>query len=395
VNEQPEAFVTPPRGQPGAFAKSWRDLRRNPLPLFAWLLFLLLLFAALRNLLPLGQQSAEYSPELFLRQIIFGLAQGSIYAMLALGYTMVYSVLSILHFAHGEVFMTGAYAGFFVLSATVRLGLLTTSPFLSVLLTMLVGMLASVVVALLLERFVYRPVRDTSPVVALVVAVGASVVLQQGFIRLFGESARRYPTVNLYAFPQLFPAYGCDASGSVCRGIDLLDGRYDVSILGFNLRLLPIHAVVFVAALAFMLALWFYVARTDAGRALRAVAEDRSVAVLMGVDANRVIVRVFALGGLLAGAAGVLYAFYNHQVSPFVGFSPGIKGLTAAALGGLGNVPGAMFGGLLLGIIEAVAPSLLGLSAQLKDVIIFGILVLVLLFRPGGVLGENIAEKRA
>lgn len=394
MTEQPEAIAPSSHGQPGAFVRSWRDFRRNPLPLFGWLLFILLLFAALRNLLPLGQQTAEYSPEQFLRQIIFGLAQGSIYAMLALGYTMVYSVLSILHFAHGEVFMTGAYAGYFVLNAAARMGALATNPLLSVLFTLAAGMVASVIAALLLERFVYRPVRDTPPVVSLIVAVGASLVLQQGFIRLFGEAARRYPTVNLYAFPYLFPSFGCDASGTLCRGIDLLDGRYDVSFLGFNLRLLPIHAVVFAAALAFMLALWFYVSRTSAGRAMRAVAEDRSVAILMGVDANRVIVRVFALGGLLAGAAGVLYAFYNHQVSPLIGFSPGIKGLTAAALGGLGNVPGAMLGGLLLGIVESVAPSLLGLSAQLKDVIIFGILVLVLLFRPGGVLGESVAEKR-
>ncbi|MBE0688794.1 MAG: branched-chain amino acid ABC transporter permease, partial [Anaerolineae bacterium] len=336
MNDQHEAPTTTTRRQPAVFARIWQAFRRNPLPIVGWLLFLLLLFAALRNLLPLGQQPAEYSPEQFLRQIIFGLAQGSIYAMLALGYTMVYSVLSIVHFAHGEVFMTGAYAGFFALSAAARVGLLESNPLLSVLLTMAAGMGAAVAVALLLERFAYRPIRESPSVVSLIVAVGASLVLQQGFVRLFGAAARRYPTVNLYAFPRLFPTYGCNATGSLCRGIDLIDGRYDISILGFNLRLLPIHAVVFVAALGFMLALWFYVARTGAGRALRSVAEDRSVAVLMGVDANRAIVGVFALGGLLAGAAGVLYAFYNHQVSPFIGFLPGIKGLTAAALGGMG-----------------------------------------------------------
>ncbi len=394
MNDQPEAPVTSRQMEVDLLSRAWKEFVRNPLPVIAWLIFLVLIFLMLRNLLPQGQQPASYSPEQFLRQLLFGLAQGSIYAMLALGYTMVYSVLSIIHFAHGEVFMAGAYAGFFALSATAQSGLLASDPFLSVLLTLTSGIGVAILLALLMERFVYRPVRESPPVVSLIVAVGTSLVVQQAFARLFGATARRYPTVNLLAFPWLFPNFGCDSTGVDCRGIDLISGRYDVSFLGFNLRLLPIHAVVFAAALIFMLILWFYVARTSAGRALRAVAEDRAVAVLMGVDANRAIVRIFALGGVLAGAAGVLYAFYNHQVSPFVGFLPGVKGLTAAMLGGIGSVPGAVLGGLLLGIVEAIVPSVLGMSAQLKDVLVFGILVLVLLFRPGGFFREITAEKR-
>ena len=147
-------------------------------------------------------------------------------------------------------------------------------------------------------------------------------------------------------------------------------------------------------AFLFMAALWFIVQRTKTGKAMRAVAEDKATAALMGINVDRVIVTTFVLGAALAGAGGVLFALYNQQVSPFIGFVPGIKAFTAAVVGGIGNIPGAMFGGLFLGVIETIAPALLGLSQQLKDVIAFGMLVLVLIFRPTGIFGEVLSELR-
>jgi branched-chain amino acid transport system permease protein len=309
----------------------------------------------------------------------------------------VYGILSMINFAHGEVFMAGAYMGFFAITAAQETGLLESSPLLALLITLAVGMLASVVIALLLERIAYRPLHYAPRLVPLITAIGASIALQQIFLRLFGASTRRYPDVNFYVLPGLCPSLGeqgLDANG-VCRGIDLISGRYDAIVFGLELRILPIHFVVFFLALALMTALWLCVHRTKTGKAMRAVAEDKNTAALMGVNVDRVIMTTFVLGALLAGAGGVLFALYNQQVSPFIGFIPGIKAFTAAVLGGIGNIPGAMFGGLFLGVVETVAPSMLGMSSQLKDVIAFGLLVMALIFRPQGILGEVLASKRA
>lgn len=365
---------------------------RNPLRLVGVLFILILVFAAVSNI-----AAGEYRADQFVRQLIFGLAQGSIYALIALGYTLVYGILLMINFAHGEVFMSGAYIGFFVITAFQQSGFLLTNTGLAILLTIFTGVLASVTVAVLLERIAYRPLRNAPRLVPLITAIGASITLQQLFLRLFGASTRRYPDVKFYILPQIFNNLECSDSGGtqVCKGLDLIGGRYDVTVFGMNLRILPIHFVVFFAALAFMAALWFFIQRTNTGKAMRAVAEDKNTAALMGVNVDRVIVTTFVLGAALAGAGGVLFALYNQQVSPFIGFIPGIKAFTAAVLGGIGNIPGAMFGGLFLGIIESVAPSLLGLSSQLKDVIAFGMLVLILIFRPSGIFGEVLSEKKA
>jgi branched-chain amino acid transport system permease protein len=364
---------------------------RNPLRLIALVFLLYLLGVALTRIL-----GGDYRPDQFARQLIFGLAQGSIYALIALGYTLVYGILLMINFAHGEVFMSGAYIGFFVITALDSIGLLRSQTLLALLITIFSGVVASVTVALLLERVAYRPLRNAPRLVPLITAIGASILLQQLFLRLFGVSTRRYPDVNLYVFPQLFPDLGCsEVDGQqVCRGIDLIAGRYDVVVFGLELRILPIHFLVFFLALTLMAALWFIVQRTRVGKAMRAVAEDKKTAALMGINVDRVIVITFVLGAALAGAGGVLFALYNQQVSPFIGFIPGIKAFTAAVLGGIGNIPGAMFGGLFLGVVESVAPSMLGLSQQLKDVIAFGMLVLILIFRPTGILGEVLAQKK-
>jgi branched-chain amino acid transport system permease protein len=365
---------------------------RNPLRLFGIVFIVFLLAVAYSNV-----QNGGYNAERFARNLVFGLAQGSIYALIALGYTLVYGILLMINFAHGEVFMAGAYIGFFAITAMQNSGLLESQPLLALLITLAVGVIASVVVAVALERIAYRPLRNAPRLVPLITAIGASISLQQLFLRLFGASTRRYPDVHFYVLPNLFPNQECTTGAdgaAVCKGIDLIGGRYDVTVFGLQLRILPIHFLVFFLAIVFMSLLWFYVQRTKTGKAMRAVAEDKSTAALMGINVDRVIVTTFVLGAALAGAGGVLYALYNQQVSPFIGFIPGLKAFTAAVLGGIGNIPGAMFGGLFLGVIESVAPSLLGLSQQLKDVIAFGMLVLVLIFRPTGIFGEVLASKR-
>jgi branched-chain amino acid transport system permease protein len=365
---------------------------RNPLRFFGLIFIAILILIAFRNI-----STGEYEADQFARQFIFGLAQGSIYALIALGYTLVYGILLMINFAHGEVFMTGAYIGFFVITAFENSGLLLTNTGLALLITILSGVLASVTVAVVLERIAYRPLRNAPRLVPLITAIGASIALQQLFLRLFGASTRRYPDVHFYVFPQLFPQLECEqvSGAQVCKGMDLVGGRYDVTVFGLELRILPIHFVVFFLALFLMAALWFYIQRTTNGKAMRAVAEDKKTAALMGINVDRVIVTTFVLGAAMAGAGGVLFALYNQQVSPFIGFIPGIKAFTAAVLGGIGNIPGAMFGGLFLGVVESVAPSMLGMSNQLKDVIAFGMLVLVLIFRPTGIFGEVLSEKKA
>jgi branched-chain amino acid transport system permease protein len=382
-----------PRARPPArTGRTLPGFLRNPLRLIGGLILLFLAWVALGNI-----AAGDYTAGQFARNLVFGLAQGSIYALIALGYTLVYGVLLMINFAHGEVFMAGAYIGFFAITFMSDLGLLESNALLAVLFTIFSGVAASIVVAVLLERIAYRPLRGAPRLVTLITAIGASIALQQLFMLLFGASVRRYPDVNLFAFPNLFPGMGCSIVDGVevCRGIDLISGRYDVVLFGLELRILSIHVVVFVTSLVLMAALWFFVQRTKSGRAMRSVAEDPNTAMLMGVNVDRVIVITFVLGAALAGVAGVLFAFYNQQVSPFIGFLPGLKAFTAAVIGGIGSIPGAMFGGLFLGVVETVMPGLLGLSSQLKDVFAFGLLVLVLVFRPSGFFGAGQSQRKA
>lgn len=302
-----------------------------------------------------------------------------------------------INFAHSEVFMSGAYIGFFAIHAMNQSGFLEQQTGPALLITILIGMTASITIAVLLERIAYRPLRGAPRLVPLITAIGASIALQQLFLRLFGSQTRVYPDVRFYVLPGIFNNLECrEIDGAeVCRGLDLIGGRYDVQVLGLNLQIRPIYFLVFFIAVVMMGALWYIVRRTKTGKAMRAVAEDKKTASLMGINVDRVIVTTFVLGAALAGAAGVLFALYNTQVQPFMGFTPGIKAFTAAVIGGIGNIPGAMFGGLFLGLTESIAPSLLGISRQLEDVIVFGLLVLVLIFRPTGIFGEVLSEKKA
>ncbi len=315
----------------------------------------------------------KYSAANWIDFVIFGLAQGSLYALIALGYTMVYGILRMINFAHGEVFMSGAFTSYFAAAALDQAGWLATSPVVSLLIILAVGAGTSTLVAVLLERIAYRPLRRAPRLVPLITAIGASLFLQYTFSGLYGPGVKTYPDV---------PA---------------LVGK--VNILG--IPILKTQAVVIVAAIVFMVCLYLFVQHTKTGQAMRAVAEDKDTAALMGIDVDAIIVRTFIIGGSLAGAAGVLFALLNKQVQFYMGFFPGLKAFTAAVLGGIGNIPGAMLGGLFLGVFESLGPSLfldgLGIPApnQLKDAIAFALLVFVLVFRPRGILGERLSEKKA
>jgi branched-chain amino acid transport system permease protein len=298
--------------------------------------------------------------------VIIGVAQGSLYSLIALGYTLVYGVLLMINFAHGDVFMFGAVTAFFVAEALAADGWLNANPALGLLIILAVSMLSSMVVAILLERIAYRPLRRAPRLVPLITAVGASLFISNSVRGIFGEQVKAYPR------------------------IEALEGP--ITIMGIPVQ--KTQALVILTAVILMAVLWYIVERTRTGRAMRAVSEDKDTAALMGINVDRVITTTFAIGGLLAGAAGILYALVFGQVSWIMGFLPGIKAFTAAVLGGIGNIIGAMLGGLSLGVLEQVGPNLLlggfGVPSpnQLRDVIAFSVLVLVLIFRPYGILGR-------
>jgi branched-chain amino acid transport system permease protein len=315
----------------------------------------------------------RYTPRHWFDFTVFGFAQGSIYALIAMGYTMVYGTLRMINFAHSEVFMSGPYTAYFVAAAFYSSGFLDRQPLVSLITLFLVSMATSTIIAILLERIAYRPLRTSPRLVPLITAIGASFFLQYTFRGLYGSGFQAYPTLKV------------------------LEGEWWLG--GF--RILKFQAVVILAATLLMAALYSFIQRTRIGKAIRAVSEDKEISSLMGIDIDRIIVITFIIGGMAAGAAGVLYALMFKQVHFFMGFIPGIKAFTAAVLGGIGNIPGAMLGGIFLGLVESVGPSLfldgLGIVApyQLKDAIAFIMLVLVLIFRPTGILGERLAVKKA
>ncbi len=305
-----------------------------------------------------------------------GLTQGSIYAMIALGYTMVYGILRMINFAHGEIFMAGSFGGYFAIVALAGAGMLSDNVIVSliaILIAILVAMAVSVTLAVGVERIAYRPLRNAPTLVPLISAIGASLFLQYSFRGFFGSGIYAYPT----------PAFLQQESP-----IPFLSMRW-------------VDVLVVIASLAMMTVLYLFVMRSKTGTAIRAVSEDKGTAALMGIDANRAIVLTFVIGAAMAGAAGVLYGLAFIQVTFAMGIFPGIKAFTAAVLGGIGNVPGALLGGLFLGLVEAIGPTLFltgfGVPAtnQLKDAVAFTMLVLILVFRPSGLLGERVTRKRA
>ncbi|HEX5578416.1 MAG TPA: branched-chain amino acid ABC transporter permease [Candidatus Limnocylindria bacterium] len=306
-------------------------------------------------------------PERWPGLLVNGLSTGAIYALIALGYTLVYGVLFMINFAHGEVFMSGVFTAYFAAVGLADSGILDSNPIVGLAIIFAVSMLTSMGVALLLERVAYRPLRRAPRLVPLITAIGASLFLQYTFRGLYGTGTKSYPT------------------------IDILTGTVTI----FGIEMLKTQLVVIVAAVLMMGGLYVFVQRTSTGRAMRAVSEDKDVAAMMGINVDRVIATTFAIGGILAGATGILYVFLFNVVSFSMGFLPGIKAFTAAVLGGIGNIVGAMLGGVFLGLLESIGPRLLlsGFDVpsvnQLRDVVAFTVLVLVLIFRPYGILGRK------
>ncbi len=320
-------------------------------------------FALLANILP--------------QVLIDGLILGFMYALIALGYTMVYGVLEFINFAHSEIFIVGAFVGVEILLSLKSAGILDGLPWLVVLLLLLVaGMAVSGALAVTVERVAYRPLRGAPRLIPLISAIGISFFLQD-LIRLVESIWRN-------AFNLVYPT------------IDVLNERFELTpTIDVSLKSL----VVIVAALLMLAGLHAVVNRTKIGTAIRAVAEDQTAASLMGINVNRMISLTFLIGGAMGGAAGVLFGIQYGLINPYTGFIPGLKAFTAAVLGGIGNIPGAMIGGLVLGLLEAFAASYLSLltggafGAEYKDIFAFSVLILILIFRPKGLLGEVVRER--
>lgn len=286
------------------------------------------------------------------QQLLNGLVTGSTYALIALGYTMVYGVLQLINFAHGEIYMAGAFAGL----------LLVTVVKLPFVLALVLAMIVAATVGVVVEFLAYRPLRRSSRLAVLISAIGMSIFLQNVGLWIFGPSTKSF----------LPP--------------------FHVSTFQFaGLRTNMLSLLTLGVALIMMIGLQYLVRNTKMGKAMRAVAQDRDTASLMGINVNKTIAFTFAIGSALAAAAGVMVGMLFNAVVPTMGVMPGLKGFVAAVLGGIGNIPGAMLGGIVLGMAETLGVTLL--SSQWRDAIAFGILILVLLYRPSGLLGSRVEEK--
>lgn len=291
----------------------------------------------------------------FLASLINGISLGSVYAIIALGYTMVYGIAKMLNFAHGDVIMVGAYAAFVMIS---QMGM-------PVALALPISMVVCTVLGLAVERFAYRPLRKAaSPLAVLITAIGVSYLLQNLALLIFGADTKSFSSVVTLSSLKLF------------------DGR--IVITGEMI----VNAVVCVVIMA---ALTLFVNKTKQGQAMRAVSEDKGAAQLMGINVNGTIALTFAIGAALAAIAGVLMCSSYPSLNPYTGAMPGIKAFVAAVFGGIGSIPGAFIGGLLLGVIEILGKTYI--SSQLGDAIVFSVLIIVLLIKPTGILGRNIQEK--
>ena len=287
-----------------------------------------------------------------IQTLISGLSLGSIYALIALGYTMVYGIAKMLNFAHGDIIMVGAYA---VITAVFTMGL---PPFIAILISIALCALLGIVI----EFLAYRPLRQAQPLAVLITAIGVSYLLQNLALLIYGSEQKAFPTI--VALPTVH-----------------IGGVY---IDGITLATLVVTAVI-------MVALSLFINKTRMGKAMRAVSEDKEAAELMGISVNRTITVTFAIGSALAGVAAIFYGAAYTYIRPTTGAMPGIKAFTAAVFGGIGSIPGAMIGGILLGVIEQLSKTYI--STLWADAIVFGVLVVVLVVKPTGLLGKKISEK--
>ena len=296
----------------------------------------------------------------FLQQLINGLAQGSIYALIALGYTMVYGVLRFINFAHSDIFMVGAFAGYYISKGTSKF--LSSGSVSAAIAVLLISMAACAALGILIERLAYKPLRERSKLTVLITAIGVSLLLEFTGQLVFGadpKSFRLLPSKNIHLF------------GSLTFNTNQL------VVLGLTLLLL--------------VALQIIVLKTKIGTAMRAVSFNHRAAALMGINIDVVISFTFGLGSALAAAAGILYAINYPSIDPLMGVMPGLKAFVAAVLGGIGSIPGAAIGGVLIGIVETLVSGYI--SSGYRDAIAFAILILILLFKPSGLLGKTAVEK--
>jgi len=287
-----------------------------------------------------------------IQQLINGISLGSIYALIALGYTMVYGIIKLINFAHGDIYMVGAYVAFFA----------TTVLKLSFFPALILSMAVAATVGVIIERLAYRPLRYAPRIAILITAIGVSLLLEYGGILLVSPQPR--------TFPAIFQA--------------------DVYTFG-NIVVNSQQILILAVSLALMVILTYVVHRTKIGKAMRAVSFDTDAARLMGIDVDRVISITFAIGSALAAAAGMLVGVYYNSIDPLMGIMPGLKAFVAAVLGGIGIIPGAMLGGIILGVIEALVSGFI--SSTFRDAAAFAILIIILLFKPSGLLGKNVREK--
>lgn len=290
----------------------------------------------------------------FLQQILNGVSLGSIYALLALGYTMVYGIINLINFAHGDVYMIGAYIGF-VATAFLGLGFIPA---------LILSMALSALLGVAIEKVAYKPLRNSSRIALLITAIGMSLLLEYVTMYIAGPDTRSFPAV-------------------------LTERQY--SFMGGQINISNMQIYILIISIILMVLLQYIVQRTKIGKAMRAVSIDKDAAQLMGINVDTTISATFALGSALAGAAGVLVGIYYNSIDPLMGITPGLKAFVAAVFGGIGSIPGAMIGGILLGMIETLVSGYI--NSNYRDAVAFVILIIILLIKPSGLLGKNMVEK--
>jgi branched-chain amino acid transport system permease protein len=332
----------------------------------------------------------------FVEQLINGLTVGSFYAMIALGYSMVYGVLTMINFAHGEIFMIGSYVGLYTINRLIDIGLYDSNRVLAVVITFLAGTIGAAITGVTVERLAYRPLRRAARLAPLISAIGMSIFLQE-FIRLLPKMGEAITGVSIGGTTIIPEGIRNGVVGFLedfgGARVKTYPGVFGSGAFEFgDIRITYGRIIVLAIAIVTMIALFFLVRRSRLGKAMRAVSEDKDIAALMGIDVNQIISRTFLIGSALAGIAGVMMGMFYLQIRPTMGFVPGIKAFTAAVLGGIGNIPGAMLGGYALGLGEVIGVQFL--PAVYKDIVSFSILVLILIFKPTGILGESLTEKK-
>ena len=300
--------------------------------------------------------------DVFIQQVTNGLTIGMIYALIALGYTLVYGIIQLINFAHGEVFMVGAYLCLLVVTLFTGIFSGVAGSVLFLAAVFLFAMLGTAILGLIIERFAYRPLRAAPRLAPLITAIGVSFLLQNAVMLIFGPTDKPFPTL----IPVQQFSFG--------------------AVTLTNLQIL-----IAIVSLSLMIGLQLFIKLTRTGKAMRALADDREAASLVGIDTNRIIAIAFIIGSALAGAGGVMFGMYYHTINFHDGYLAGLKAFTAAVFGGIGNIPGAMIGGLLLGILEGIGAGYL--SSEWKNVFAFLILILILLFRPTGLFGSRVVKK--